>query len=316
MPFRKTAVASLAVLSPFFAEFLLGDQYLAGPPEVGRQLVTFAIFVAFYGAGAVLIREVARRLGRGWPTILVLALAYGVVEEGLLTQTLFNQHYLGGDLLSAAYIPWLGIGGRWTVYVLTLHTVWSIATPIAIAEAFSGRTPWLRRPGMWVWSCVLLVGCAATFVVNYRIGHFLASPVQLVGALVVVAALVVVSLRFTGVTRQAHGNGWVGFAVGLVASTAFQVVMKMSPLPSWPAVGIALALEAAVVTYAVRARPPAISLAAGATITYGWLGLLTALDAGFAATVEQSVLAAVAIGVAMTALRRRTSIRQISETRR
>jgi hypothetical protein len=35
--------------------------------------------------GALLIREVARRTGCGWPTIVVLALAFGVLEEGLLT---------------------------------------------------------------------------------------------------------------------------------------------------------------------------------------------------------------------------------------
>ncbi|WP_409461983.1 hypothetical protein [Amycolatopsis sp. GA6-003] len=308
MTLRKTAVAALAALSPFFAEFLLGDQYLAGPPEVGRQLAMFAMFMMMYGAGAVLIREVARRRNRGWPTILALALAYGVVEEGLLTQTLFNPHYLGLDLLKYAYIPWLGMGGQWTVYVLTLHVVWSIATPIAIAEAFFGRTPWLRRPGLWAWSSVLAIGCAGTFFVSYRMGqHFLASPAQLIGAFLVAAGLVFAALRLTATPKPVRGNGWLGFAVGLIASTAFQVVMKMAHLPPWLAVVVMLALEVAVFAYAIRARPPAISLAAGATVTYGWVGLLTALDAGFAATVEQSVLVAgVLVLVVVACSRRRT----------
>ncbi|WP_116199410.1 hypothetical protein [Amycolatopsis circi] len=304
MTFRKTAVATLAGLSPLFAEFLLGDQYLAGPPEAGRQLAMFAMFVTLYDAGAVLIREVARRMNRGWPTILALSVAYGVAEEGLLTQTLFNPHYLGLDLLKPAYIPWLGIGGQWTVYVVTLHVVWSIATPIAIAEAFFGRTPWLRRPGLWVWGCVLLVGCAATFFVSYQLGHFLAAPAQLIGVFLVAAGLVFAALRLTATPKPVRGNGWIGFAVGLIASTVFQLVMKAN-LPPWPTVAVMLALEAAVVGYAIRVRPPAISLAAGATATYGWVGLLTAVDAGLAATVEQSVLVAGAFVLVVAACSRR-----------
>ena len=90
-----------------------------------------------YGGGALLIREVARRVGRGWPTILVLAFSYAVFEEAFTTQTLFNPNYLGLHLrlLEPAYIPALGMGGWWTVFVLTLHTVWSISVSIALAEA-------------------------------------------------------------------------------------------------------------------------------------------------------------------------------------
>ena len=93
------------------------------------------LYVAFYGSAAVVIRDLARRTGRGWPTMLLLALAFGVVEEGLLTQSLFNPDYLGLHKLSFGYLPALGIGLPWTIFVLTLHVVWSIATPIAVAES-------------------------------------------------------------------------------------------------------------------------------------------------------------------------------------
>jgi hypothetical protein len=93
--------------------------------------------VAFYGSAAVVIRDLARRTGRGWPTMLLLALAFGVVEEGLLTQSLFNPDYLGLHKLSFGYLPALGIGLPWTIFVLTLHVVWSIATPIAVPSRSS-----------------------------------------------------------------------------------------------------------------------------------------------------------------------------------
>ncbi|WP_432848873.1 hypothetical protein ACQPXB_48750 [Amycolatopsis sp. CA-161197] len=309
MPFRKSAVAALALFSPFVAEFLLGDQYLAGPPELGQQLGMFAMFVALYGSAAVLVRELARRRGRGWPTILILALAFGVVEEGLLTQTLFNPHYLGLDLLSPAHVPGLGIGGQWTVFVLTLHVVWSIAAPIAVADACFGREPWLRRPGTVAWTVVLLVGAAGTFLVSRMMGTtaFLAAPGQLLGAAVVAGALVVFALRLPVRTLDKHGSAWGGFAVGLGASTLFHLVDKTALLHSWGTVALMLALEAAVAGYAMRSHPPAFSLAAGAIVTYCWVGLLTAAG-NPVALIEQVVLVAAALLVLGLATRRRIPV--------
>jgi hypothetical protein len=306
MPKRKIALATLALLAPFVAEFLLGDQYLAGPPAIGKQLGMYSMYVALYGSGALLIREVARRRGLGWPTILVLALAFGVAEEGLLTETLFNPHYLGLDLLSPGHIPLLGLGAPWTVYVLTLHVVWSIATPIAIAEAFFGRSPWLRTPGTWAWSVLLAVGAAGTFAVSLGLdtAHFLAAPGQLAGALVVVVALILVALRLRAPSQGLSGNPWLGFAVGLGLSTAFQVLKTGLGTSPWVQTGLMLGLEAVAVAYALKVRPPAFSLAAGAAVTYCWLGLATAADAGSVALAEQSVLVAGTLVLLGSATRR------------
>jgi hypothetical protein len=45
----------------------------------------------------VLIREITRRTGRGWPTILLLGAAFGLVQAGLIDQSLFNPGYLDND---------------------------------------------------------------------------------------------------------------------------------------------------------------------------------------------------------------------------
>ncbi|MGO8971712.1 MAG: hypothetical protein ACLQDQ_19310, partial [Myxococcaceae bacterium] len=76
--------------------------------------------------GALLVRETVRRTDRGWPAIFVLALAYGVLEEAFLMQSLFNPNFLGKNLhlLETAYLPELGIGLWYSVFVLTLHMVW------------------------------------------------------------------------------------------------------------------------------------------------------------------------------------------------
>src|SRR4051812_2935154 len=153
--FRRVAPAFvLFFLSPYVAEFLLGNISISALPAL--------IFLApLYGGGAIAVREIARRCGRGWATIVLLALAYGLIEEGVVIQTLFNPNYLGLHLLAEAYVPSLGIGGWWTPFVLTLHTVWSISVPIAIVEAlFADRreTPWLGNIGLGVSILLLLVG--------------------------------------------------------------------------------------------------------------------------------------------------------------
>ncbi|MBO1911759.1 hypothetical protein J4G37_44105, partial [Microvirga sp. 3-52] len=71
----------------FFAEYLIG---ILSITEIG-----YILFLApMYGGGALLIREVTRRTSRGIITMLVLGIAYGLIEEGLIDQMLFNRFYL------------------------------------------------------------------------------------------------------------------------------------------------------------------------------------------------------------------------------
>ena len=58
-----------------------------------------------YGTGAVFIRELVRHTRRGWPSLILLATAYGFVEEGCVTQSLFNPNYLHLRLLDYGYAP-------------------------------------------------------------------------------------------------------------------------------------------------------------------------------------------------------------------
>ncbi|WP_410672792.1 hypothetical protein [Amycolatopsis sp. cmx-4-68] len=305
---RLAAALTLVALSPFVAEFLLGDQYLSGTPRPGQQLGQFGLFAAFYGSAALLIREVARRLGRGWPTILTLGLAFGLLEEGLLTQSLFNPDYLGIRVLDAGHIPALGIGAPWTVYVLTLHVVWSMATPIAVTEALAGREPWLGKLGLAFWSVVFVLGCVAEFLMSLLVGPapFIAEPAQLIVAGLLVIGLVVLAIR--GFRRPPsappHGNAWAGFAVGLVAGTGLQLLERWESISPWllAALMLLLIVLAAVVLRALD--PPALAPAAGTLLTYCWVGLNTAISQGVVAIIEQSALVAVAVTLLVITARR------------
>src|ERR1700761_9703971 len=84
---RIPAAITLFFTAPLVAEYLLGDLPL-------KLLVALVALAPMYGGGALLIRELVRRTGRGWPSIFALGAAYTLVEEGFTTQSLFNPDYL------------------------------------------------------------------------------------------------------------------------------------------------------------------------------------------------------------------------------
>ena len=138
----------LVFVAPLVAEFLLGNLPI-------KLLPALIVLAPMYGGGALLIREAVRRTGRGWPSILLLGMAYAIFEEAYTTQSLFNPNYLKLNLglLTPAYIPSLGISAWWTLWMFMVHGIWSISTPIALVEACvpdRARTPWLGRVGLVV----------------------------------------------------------------------------------------------------------------------------------------------------------------------
>jgi hypothetical protein len=274
--FRRVAPAFvLFFMAPYVAEYLLGNLSIGA-------IVGMIVVAPLYGGGAVVIREVARRTGRGWPTIVLLAFAYGLLEEGLSLQTLFNPNYLGLHLLQQAYIPSLGIGGWWTVYVLALHVVWSICVPIALTEAlFAERrtAPWLGYPGLGVSILLFLAGLAVNHALTGRMEKFSASPLQL-GSVAVLIVLVVTVGFLIGRKREASAGfvprpwqlGALTFAFGLLHRRGHLLVQN------WALVALLVAgLAAAAIclrTWSTRAAWTPLHLlsaAGGAAMSYAVL---------------------------------------------
>jgi hypothetical protein len=299
----------LAVLSPVIAEFLLGDQYLAGPPSFA-QIGMLVLYVLFYGCGAILVRELARRSGRGWPTIVLLALAFGVIEEGLVTQSLFNQNYLGAHLLDYGYLSALGIAPPWTVFVLALHTVWSISSPIAVVEGRWGVRPWLGRVGLAVVTVLYVLGAVATFAITLLLlsNSYVAPLPLLLAAAVVAAVLVVIAFRLPRVAGEGRRPNWAGFVFGLLASSAFLLLAESDDALPWAVATLLLVVIAAAAVVAIVRwhRLDPFALGAGAVVAYCWHGMPTAVEAGPAAVVEQVVIVVLVVAL-LAVLARRTT---------
>jgi hypothetical protein len=270
---RIAPALGLFFLSPLVAEFLLGNLPIT-------SLYALVALAPLYGGGAVLIRELVRHRGWGYPSVVLLALAYGVLEEGVTTQSLFNPNYADLRLLDPGYIGWLGIGAPWTLMVLTLHTVWSITVPIVLVESLSSRRAWFGRKGVVVFCVVFGFGVVATTAFQFQGDSFVASVGQFVGVAVVIGVLVALAARVgrRTVVREAGGvpADWVVGVFGLVVSSAFLVVTDLG-LGAWVRVAAMLVLFA-VALYVVRGwsrrtgwtARHSMALAGGALLTYAW----------------------------------------------
>jgi len=266
----------LFFLAPLVAEYLFGNLPIT-------MLHALILMAPLYGGGALLIRELVRRAGRGWPSILLLALAYGILEEGFVTQTLFNPNYLSLNLhlLEPAYIPALGIGGWFTVFVLALHAVWSIPVPIALVEAAvpdRATTPWLSRLGLGVVVVLFALGVVGTTWSSLHQDHFVSAPFQFASAAVAIVCLAVAAflLPRPGVPAGSGviPNPWFAGALALACGSA---ILLLPPRWGWWAAGAILLIEvgmgAAVLVWAKRmgwSLLHKLALASGAALAYAW----------------------------------------------
>lgn len=267
------AAVTLFFVSPLVAEYLLGDFSIAWLPLL-------VLMAPMYGGGALLIREMTRRSGRGWSTMLLLSAAYALIEEGFTTQSLFNPNYLGFHFLRCAWIPALGIGAWWTMLMFNVHVFWSMGASIALVEGLfpsRARAPWLGRWGFGVATALFAAGVTIGIAISLRQYHFYASVMQFaVTALFCVALTAAAFLLPKPAPREQPGwapSPWLAGAFAFVLGAAF---MFTPPQWNWAAFAWIAAVDVFfLVSLGVLSRRRAwtplhtFSLGAGGAIFYG-----------------------------------------------
>ncbi|GAA5090874.1 hypothetical protein GCM10023319_43900 [Nocardia iowensis] len=288
-------VLGLLLVAPFIGEFLLGNMTLAELP-VGLLLAPM------YGCGALLVREVGRRW-RGWPTMVLLAAAYALFEEGPVDQLLWNDSYAGHDLLHGpSFIPAIGMSVELTQAVLALHTVWSVCVPIALVEAIavsSRDRPWLGRTGLIVTAVLFVLGATLVFAGNYSVEHFIAAPGQIAAVVAVMVVLVVAAFVAVPARRErTAGDPPAPLLVGLVSFAVTSAYWGPSTLIvanwyEWVGVAVWFFLVAIGVCLVLRWTQRAgwteahtCALAVGATLTYVWVSFPTRPESGGSVVVD------------------------------
>ena len=143
---KKAPVWTLFFLAPVIGELISGS---APPVEFFRPF-SLLLLAALYGSGALLVREISLSWEKRWPTIFVLGLAYGIVEEGLMVKSFFDPNWMDLGLLGVYGRVW-GVNWVWSMFLTLYHAVFSIAIPIYLTELIYPAVRdecWLTRRGV------------------------------------------------------------------------------------------------------------------------------------------------------------------------
>jgi hypothetical protein len=169
-------------------------ELLSGSTPFSRILQLLPQFL-LYGSGAVLIREITRRLGLGWKTIILLGFTFGIIVEGLVLQSIFNPHFLGLDI---AYGRALGVNWVWAEYLTGLHAFWSITGAIVVSEAIypKGRNePWVSPAWLRIIGGIFVLISVAFHFLFVKLFHFQATAGLFLCCALLVVALNIIALK-------------------------------------------------------------------------------------------------------------------------
>jgi len=127
---KSHPILFLILLTPGIPEYLSASSNLTGL-VVGLpvSLLFLAANVGLYGSGVLLIREAMIRWKKGWASVFLLGIAYGILEEGIDVWTFFySKAGPVGNL--GFYGHYLGVNWVWAISLAIFHSVFSIGLPI------------------------------------------------------------------------------------------------------------------------------------------------------------------------------------------
>ena len=182
---------ALVLLSPIIAEMLSGSS----PPIEWLNPVGVLFLIWLYGSGVLVMRETAVRWKTGWPSLLLLGAAYGIIEEGLAVKSFFDPAWM--DLGSLGwYGRWLDVNWVWAVWLTLYHAAISIAVPIFLVEWIWPRTRGQALTSRRGYITAIVLLAAATVTINVLLTPYRPSAWHLLGALAAVAFLVWAARRY------------------------------------------------------------------------------------------------------------------------
>ncbi len=191
---EKTFIILLIFLSMAVPELLTGSTpfwILLNPIKLGVLLVV-------YGFPALLYREVVVRYGLHSGRLLLLGLVQGLLVEGLAVNTFYTDSVDKlGDF--AVYGRFLGVNWPWALYLTMFHSIFSVYTPVMIAESL---VPSVRNRPLIKFTrsrISLILACIAVVVALFQLSRDVYHPdpiYQLTALLIMIGlALAIVKTR-------------------------------------------------------------------------------------------------------------------------
>jgi hypothetical protein len=293
-----SASLTLALLAPVIGEVLFG--------AVPLSLLPFGLLglIGLYGGGALLVREIVRGRGLSSAWLVWLGIAYGILEEGTVVQSLFDQHYRGLDFLGF-YGHATGVNWVWALFIVPYHAVFSVAIPILLTELLfpdHSQARWLGPAGVIGASTAFTLNAAGLALLQTKLLSASAPQVSLganLAALAIAGALIAGAFVVrpadaanspTGRPAGARRLWWVACLGGLAWFIGFRVLIigtgtnMSAPLACacglLIAGGIVWGLSAGTAGGPPLARESTYALVAGALPTSWLLGFVIAAVSG------------------------------------
>ena len=191
--------------------------------------------------------------------MLLLAAAAGLLQAGVIDQSLFSVGYRGLDTWAAwqtaTLIPGLGVSAHMVLAFVGGHVAYSFAAPIALVEALAPerRTePWLGVGGLVVAGLAYAAAATLVLIDHLRTEASHASGGQVAGCLIVAAALIAWGLRRRASPPLDQGRRAPRpITIGVVA---FVVASLQAVVPeTWLATGLSLVAIVAAGAWVARA---------------------------------------------------------------
>src|SRR5205823_1909859 len=150
---RAAPAIVLMLLAPLLTEVLPGATRFS-------SIFVLPVEIAVWGGGALLIREVVRRKGLGWQSLLMLALVLAIAEECLIQQTSLAPLVI--KLNGVEYARWRGVNYVYLLWALAYESVLVVMLPVLLAELlFPARRSegWLSKSGGAIVGVFFALGC-------------------------------------------------------------------------------------------------------------------------------------------------------------
>jgi hypothetical protein len=156
---------ALLLIAPLLGEIVSGHQ----PPLELCNPISVLLLMLPYGFGALICRELVRRWKKGWLSLILMAVAYGVYEEGIVVRSFFNPNWMELENLKPHHV--LGVNWTYSEMLVHFHVLISIAAGIMLAEMLYPKQrndSWLSNKGLT--ACI--VGLALWFPAGWLMSAY------------------------------------------------------------------------------------------------------------------------------------------------
>ncbi|MCX6836109.1 MAG: hypothetical protein NTW07_13475 [candidate division Zixibacteria bacterium] len=179
-----------------------------------------------YGCGALVCRELMVRWRGSGLCLILLGVAYGVYEEGVVVYSLFDPQWSElGSLAQYGY--YAGVNWTWAVMTVQFHAAISIGSSVALAHMiYTNRRaqPWLGKRGLAVCFAGLLTWIPVMgLIMILDMKRPFPPPHLYILACGIVLVLVYAARRFASrpasTVERAPAQPWFFFLLGLINIT-------------------------------------------------------------------------------------------------